>query len=170
MKTNKTIMYASFALLLAFIINAGSVFGQNKKENVQAMKIAFITEKLDLTPQEAQQFWPLYNQYSDKMMELRKKRRQDNREARSNFDELSDKEVEQLVSNDLATRQKELDLQKEYNEKFKAVLPIKKVAKLYAAEEQFKVVLINKLKDRPGHQGKKAGMNADPANESPKGN
>lgn len=139
------------------------MYGQDRKENVQAMKIAFITEKIDLTPQEAQQFWPLYNQYSDKMMELRKKRRQDNREARSNFDELSDKEVEQLVNNDIAIRQKELDLQKEYNEKFKAVLPIKKVAKLYAAEEQFKVVLLNKLKDRPGHQGRKIGMNVDPS-------
>ena len=74
------------------------------------------------------------------------------------------------MNNDLALRQKELDLQKEYNEKFKAVLPIKKVAKLYAAEEQFKVVLINKLKDRPAHQGRKAGMNMGPDNESQKGN
>jgi hypothetical protein len=61
--------------------------------------------------------------------------------------------VEQLVNDDIANRQKELDLQKEYNEKFKAILPIKKVAKLYAAEEQFKVVLINQLKDRQAGRG-----------------
>lgn len=170
MKKNKIISCVSFILVLGLMTIAGSMVAQTKKENIQAMKIAFITEKLDLTPQEAQQFWPVFNQYSDKMMELRKKRRQDNREARSNFDELSDKEVEQIVNNDLALRQKELDLQKEYNEKFKAVLPIKKVAKLYAAEEQFKVVLINKLKDRPTHQGRKAGMNMGPDNESQKGN
>jgi len=170
MKKNKIISCVSFILVLGLMTIAGSMVAQTKKENIQAMKIAFITEKLDLTPQEAQQFWPVFNQYSDKMMELRKKRRQDNREARSNFDELSDKEVEQIVNNDLALRQKELDLQKEYNEKFKAVLPIKKVAKLYAAEEQFKVVLINKLKDRPAHQGRKAGMNMEPDNESQKGN
>jgi len=147
MKTNK---YIFFTLLLALIINLSS-YAQNKRENIQAMKVAFITQKLDLTPQEAQQFWPLYNQYSEKTIELRKKRRQSrqgNRENRPNLDSLSDKEIEQLVNNDLIIRQKELDLQKEYNEKFKAVLPIKKVAKLYAAEEQFKVVLINKLKDR----------------------
>jgi Spy/CpxP family protein refolding chaperone len=151
MKTTKRILIPLFFVLL---VSTNSIFAQGgggkqeKRENIEAMKIAFITKKLDLTPQEAQQFWPVYNQYSDKTVELRKKRRQDNREARQNFDELSDKEVEQLVNNDIATRQKELDLQKEYNEKFKAVLPIKKVAKLYAAEEQFKVVLINKLKDR----------------------
>ena len=154
MKTNRYIQHITFMLFLTLITSVGSTYGQDRKENVQAMKIAFITQKLDLTPQEAQLFWPLYNQYSEKTMELRKKRRQGkpgregNRENRPNLDSLSDKEVEQLVNNDMAIRQKELDLQKEYHEKFKAVLPIKKVAKLYAAEEQFKIVLINKLKDR----------------------
>jgi Spy/CpxP family protein refolding chaperone len=152
MKTNKR-LFAT--LLFALCIFSGAAFSQesnndgpDRKENIESMKIAFITKKLDLTPQEAQQFWPVYNQYNDKAKELRKKRRQEGREARLNFDELSDKEVEQVISNDMAYRQKELDLQKEYHEKFKSVLPIKKVAKLYAAEEQFKIVLINKLKDR----------------------
>jgi Spy/CpxP family protein refolding chaperone len=152
MKTPKQILATLlFILLLSTDITFAQSRGgnQEKKENIEAMKIAFITQKLELTPEEAQQFWPLYNQYSEKTKQLRKKRRQGNREARQqNFDELSDKEVEQLVNDDIANRQKELDLQKEYNEKFKVILPIKKVAKLYAAEEQFKVVLINKLKDR----------------------
>jgi len=151
MKTNKRLITA---LLFLFCVYTAVTFAQeandnaDKKENIEAMKVAFITQKLDLTPQEAQQFWPVYNQYNDKVKELRKKRRQDKREARSNFDELTDKEVEQVINNDMACRQKELDLQKEYHEKFKEVLPIKKVARLYAAEEQFKIVLINKLKDR----------------------
>lgn len=127
---------------------------QEKKENIEAMKIAFLTNKLDLTPEEAQIFWPVYNQYNDKLQELRKKRRLDEREAKKNFEDLSDKELEQAMDNDLAFRQKELDLQKEYNVKFKAVLPIKKVSKLYAAEEQFKRVLLDKLKDRPPVGGK----------------
>ena len=127
---------------------------QEKKENIESMKIAFLTTKLDLTPEEAQKFWPVYNQYNDKLQELRKKRREDERLAKKNFEELSDKEVEQAIDNDLAFRQKELDLQKEYNTKFKAVLPIKKVSRLYNAEEQFKRVLIHKLKDRPAGGGK----------------
>ena len=120
-----------------------------KRENIEAMKIAFITQKLSLTPEEAQQFWPVYNQYQDKLQELRKKRRQDNKEAKENFDEMTDKEVEQLVDAEIAFKQKETDLQKEYHAKFKSVLPIKKVAKLYHAEEQFKRVLLDKLKDKP---------------------
>ena len=71
----------------------------------------------------------------------------DVREAKKNQEEMTDKEMEQAMDNDFAFRQKELDLQTEYNSKFKAVLPIKKVAKLYQAEEQFKRVLIDKLKE-----------------------
>lgn len=122
---------------------------QEKRENFEAMKIAFITQKLDLTPEEAQQFWPVYNQYSAKLQEIRKKRKQENRDAKQNFDDMSDKDVEQAVDNEIIYRQKELDIQKEYHAKFKSVLPIKKVAKLYNSEEQFKRLLLDKLKDKP---------------------
>lgn len=156
-------------LLLAFISLSGIIYSQpmgpppkekgerqqEKKDNIEAMKIAFLTTKLDLTPEEAQKFWPVYNQYNDKLQELRKKRRSDERDAKKNFEDLTDKEIEQAIDNDLAFRQKELDLQKEYNTKFKAVLPIKKVSRLYAAEEQFKRVLIDRLKDNKGEKGPK---------------
>ncbi|MGZ4061297.1 MAG: hypothetical protein ACXVPU_19855, partial [Bacteroidia bacterium] len=121
---------------------------EEKRENIEALKVAFLTDKLSLTPEEAQQFWPVYNQYTEKLQELRKKRRQGDKDIKLNYDALSDKEIEQAIDADLANRQKELDLQKEYNAKFKAVLPMKKVAKLYNAEEQFKMVLLNKLKDK----------------------
>ncbi len=144
-----TTILACLFYLPATAQSKGNARQQEKKENIEAMKIAFLTKKLDLTPEEAQKFWPVYNQYTDKLQELRKKRRQDGREAKQNMDDLSDKEIEQIIDADLAAKQKELDIQKEYNVKFKAILPIKKVAKLYAAEEQFKMVLLDKLKDKP---------------------
>ena len=120
---------------------------QEKKENIEAMKIAFITTKLDLTPEEAQKFWPVYNQYNDKINEMRKQQRMDDRENKKNFDELTDKDIEEDIDADLAFKQKELDMQKEYTKKLKTVLPIRKISKLYEAENQFKKVLIEKLKD-----------------------
>jgi DNA-binding MarR family transcriptional regulator len=123
---------------------------ESRRDNIESMKIAFLTRKLDLTPEEAQQFWPVYNQYTDKLQELRKKRRMESKDAKHNVDEMSDKDVEQSVDNEMVFRQKELDIQKEYHAKFKAVLPVKKVAKLYQAEEQFKRVLLDELKrDKP---------------------
>lgn len=123
---------------------------QARHDDIDAMKIAYITKELNLTPDEAQQFWPVYNQYNDKLQEMRKKRMDAYKETKENIDKLSDKEVEAVIDNDLVSRQKELDLRKEYEAKFKTLLPIKKVAKLYAAEEQFKRVLLDKLKDKPG--------------------
>jgi len=152
-------------LLAAFIFLSAASFAQQgspppppknkerreaKRDNIESMKIAFLTKKLDLTPEEAQLFWPVYNQYTDKLQELRKKRRMDSKDAKHNVDEMSDKDVEAAVDSEMAFRQKELDIQKEYHAKFKAVLPIKKVAKLYQAEEQFKRVLLDELKrDKP---------------------
>ncbi len=120
-----------------------------RRENIETMKIGFITKKLDLTPEEAEKFWPVYNQYNTKLQDIRKKRREDFRDAKQKFDELSDKEVEMAIDNDMICRQKELDIQKEYHAKFKTVLSVKKVARLYEAEEQFKMELLNKLKDKP---------------------
>jgi uncharacterized protein YaiL (DUF2058 family) len=127
----------------------GHLQGQDKKEDIDAMKIAYITKELSLTPEEAQLFWPVYNQYNDKLQDLRKKRMDNARQTKDNVDKMTDKEVEQSIDNDLISRQKELDLRKEYAAKFKAILPVKKIAKLYQAEEQFKRVLLNKLKDHP---------------------
>jgi Spy/CpxP family protein refolding chaperone len=154
MKTTrlKTILVLAFISLFSFSYSQGpppKVKGERQKENIESMKIDFLTNKIDLTPEEAQKFWPVYNQYQEKLHELRKIRKQNDRESKKKFEELSDKELEQIIDTDLATKQKELDLQKEYNTKFKAVLPVRKVSKLYAAEEQFKVVLLDKLKDKP---------------------
>jgi hypothetical protein len=44
--------------------NAQNGNGQ-RQEKIQALKIAFITQKLKLTPAEAEKFWPVYNQYNN---------------------------------------------------------------------------------------------------------
>jgi hypothetical protein len=135
-----------------------------KKEKVEAMRIAFITQKLDLSPEEAQKFWPVYNEFQKKREELQKKHRQENKSAKDNIDSLSDKQVEALVDGEMVFRQKNLDLEKEYHSKFKSVLPIKKVARLYKAEEQFTRRLLEEIsgKGKDGHGGKNKGMSPPP--------
>ena len=124
-----------------------------KKEKVEAMRIAFLTNKLDLSPDEAQKFWPVYNEFQ--------KKREEHKNMKDNIDSLSDKQVEAIVDGEMAFRQKNLDLEKEYHAKFKSVLPIKKVAKLYHAEEMFTHHLLEQISEQgkkgaPG--GKKKGM------------
>jgi len=133
----------------------GQVDKMNKgerKEKVEAMKIAYLTNKLELSPTEAQQFWPVFNEFEAKIQAIRQSRRKDSREGQDNLDQLSDKEVETLIDSEVAFRQKELDVMKEYHSKFKAVLPIRKVAKLYRAQEDFKRELLKKIQERKGEK------------------
>ena len=139
-----------FALLFLFITSAGFAQDQQKpvREKVEAMKIGFLTERLKLTPEEAKVFWPVYNKYSDELEALRKTRRENLINAKKNFDEMTDKEVEKVIDDQIASRQSELDLLKKYHPQFKQVLPVKKVAKLYRAEEDFKGKLLDMIQER----------------------
>src|SRR5690606_28771359 len=107
------------------------------REHFKTMKIAYLTEKLSLTPEEAEKFWPVYNEYTEKKTSIHKEFRQDKKEAMAD-NELTDAEAEKAINERIIVKQKELDLEKEYLAKFKAVLPVKKVGLLYHAEENFK--------------------------------
>jgi len=122
--------------------------GGANREDIESMKIAYLTKKLDLTPDEAKKFWPVFNQFSEELKSVRSNRRKTGREAKEDFDNLSDKELEKIVDGDIAMRQQELDVIKKYNSQFKQVLPMKKVAALYRAEDDFKKELIEKIKER----------------------
>ena len=124
----------------------------DKRENIESMKIGFITNKLSLTPDEAKRFWPVYNTYSDEIKKLRTDRRERMRDAREGFDKMVDKDVEKLIDGEMAFKQQELDVMKKYHSQFKEVLPMKKVALLYRAEEDFKRELIEKIKERKPDQ------------------
>jgi Spy/CpxP family protein refolding chaperone len=154
----KTFRFTALLLLLCsslpLLAQPGGDEGGNRAEKIKSWKIAYFTEQLNLTPEEAQKFWPVYNEYDGKLEDLRKKRRQKIRLAKDNLDEMDDKEIEALVDSEMTFRQQELDLQKEYHSKFKAVLPARKVAKLYAAEEQFKVILVKRMQELREKKGK----------------
>jgi hypothetical protein len=148
-------------LTIAFVLITAIAFAQGppppddgagptpqQMEKIKTMKIGFLTERLNLSSEEAKTFWPVYNKYQDELETLRKNHREDIQKTKANFDEMSDKEVEKAVDGELAFRQSELDLLKRYHPEFKKILPMKKVAKLYRSEEDFKRQLLEKLQER----------------------
>ena len=135
-------------LILLLALTAGMAQAQTPKERIEALKISYITRALHLTPEEAQAFWPIYNEYQDKLEVLKKERRAATFERWKKDRDLSDREIEEALDQYLAYNRKELDLQETYIEKFKTVLPVKKVAQLSVAEERFKLVLLEELKKR----------------------
>ena len=61
--------------------------------------------------------------------------------------DLSDADYSNLVDSEMQFKSKELEIDKKYNEKFKDILPIEKVAKLYKAQESFKKELVRQLRE-----------------------
>lgn len=132
MKTFIWLIALSFSLLPMQLLAQGQ---GGKKEQIEAKRIAFYTEKLDLSRSEAEVFWPVYREMNKQLLELRKEMKS---QRKGNVSEISDNELEKLLDDMIDFKQKELDVKKRYHEEFKDILPIRKVAKLYHAEEQFK--------------------------------
>jgi parvulin-like peptidyl-prolyl isomerase len=116
-----------------------------KRDKIEALRISFISQKVNLTTQETQLFWPLYNEFNDKQDNLKKSFRQQYIKN-MDFTLASDKESEAYLNAELNLKLKEYELYKEYFEKFKKVLPIKKIALIRRAEEDFKKELIKNIK------------------------
>ncbi len=140
-----------FLITIGFIsfVNAQSAgLDVNKREKLEALKVGYLSEMLALTPEEAQTFWPLYNELEDKMRNIRKERRKNRKTARENFDQMSDKELTAAMEAELNFEQQELDLKREYNQKFSKVLPIRKIVQLHQAQDGFKRRLLKEAKEK----------------------
>ena len=142
-----------FAFLI-FALFPVLLFAQQPKEKLESLKIGFITERLKLSPEEAKVFWPVYNQYQDELEKIRKQRRETFRNPSETFDNLNDVELEKMVDNEIVFRQNELDIMKKYYQKFKQVLPVRKVALLYKTEEDFKRKLLEMIRERKAERRK----------------
>lgn len=142
--------YFKYLFLLAFLMCVVSFAyaqpGDAKRDKIDALRASFIAKKVNFTAPEAQAFWPLYNEMNDKQEANRKTfRLQYN--AKTNFDFQTDKEAEAYLNAELLLKQKEYEIYKEYYDKFKKILPLKKVAAVRRADEDFKKELIKSIKE-----------------------
>jgi len=139
---NRTYKNIFFTLLLACcMIGLRAQTSDTKKDKIDALRAAFIAKRLSLTDQESRAFWPLYNEMNDKIAaNLKTFRQQYNDNTNYNFN--SDAEAKAYINAQLQLRQREAEIYKEYYDKFQKVLPVKKVAALNKAEEDFRKEII----------------------------
>lgn len=143
----KTKIIIITAIILFSFLNGKTQPPENRRENIEALKAAYITREMGLTPQESQTFWPVYNQYQDEIEKIRKEKNQQFREGRRLLEKLSDVDLEKMVDNEIVFQQRELDVRKKFHSEFKKVLPIRKVALLYKAEEDFKKEILKRIRE-----------------------
>ncbi|MET4142533.1 hypothetical protein [Pedobacter sp. UYP1] len=139
----------AIALLSCLPFLASAQRGEGKSKEIEVYKNTYLKEKLELTPEEAKIFWPIYNSMQSEQSELRQERRKNMISFRKSteIENLSDTEVESLINNELNFKQKDLNIDRKYYNKLKSSLPIKTVGKYYRAEQTFKRELLSRYRE-----------------------
>lgn len=116
--------------------------GSQRLAQLENAKIAFLTTRVSLTQDQAQRFWPLYNEFTARRRELNRNGRLLRRDVTEG---LSDPQLRDNFSRSFSLRQQELDLEKAYFEKFQRVISLRQVAQLYLAERDFTKEVIRRV-------------------------
>jgi len=139
--------------ILILLLLIATTASAQRGDKIKAYKTAFISESLELSSNEAEKFWPIYNAHEEKLRTLRKQERKEIFEIiKGDFNSLSDAEANALLEKAISLKEKEFLYQKELIQNLKGILPAKKILKLKRAEEEFKRTLLNKMKNKRGEK------------------
>lgn len=131
-------------LMMFFIslnINAQAPQNRNKKaQQIEAIKVGFISGRLNLTDDESSRFWPMYKQYQKEMNQIMQQKKQNRAQNAT--------DANKSIDDDFYFESKMLELKKMYRLEFGKILPPEKVKKLYVAERDFREELIKQLKQK----------------------
>lgn len=146
MKTNKLL------LIIVFLCSIYS-FAQppmiEKKEQIRALKVGFITNELSLTADEASKFWPIYNTFDDKQFELKhQKMKAFKGRMDSDLNKMSEKEASALLAQMESNEEALYQLRKKFIANLKGVLPSTKIIQLKKAEDDFNRKLLQQYRDK----------------------
>lgn len=135
--------YFKLHIILFILLLGYNKFARAQSPRVDEARANFIAQKLQLSPSESKAFWPLYNEYIDKMKAIRKERKK----LFGGYNYSSNPaDAEQFVSKHIQLDNAEAQIRNEYIQKFKQLIGPVKTAYLLKAEEEFRLELIKILK------------------------
>jgi hypothetical protein len=143
-------LFPILLLLISFSFYGQGEKMREKKEQIKALKVAFLTTELKLTSNEAEKFWPVYNTFDDKQFELRHQKmksfmRKMNDET---LDKMSEKEATAFLNQMESTEEEIFSLRKNFIATLKGIIPATKIIKLRKSEEDFNRKLLQQYRDR----------------------
>jgi len=141
---SKYILYFTISLLLVF--SACKPKQEKSEEKLKEEKVAFFNKKLDLTTQEADNFWPIYNEYWKRKNQIYDDKRTAMKYCSKNLEKMTNEEIIKYANMYINFQKQESELLIEFNEKFKQVLPPKKVFIFYQTDYEFKTYLLQQIK------------------------
>ncbi len=143
-----------FTLTFMLCLSILSIQAQSKKrstEKIRTYKIAYLTEKLNLTEDEAQKFWPIYNTYDKKKMELhREKRFKIKKRILKNggIENLSEKDSKEILEKFQLLNKQEYEVKTSFHSKISKILSSKKILTLQISEHEFNRKLMQKYRGK----------------------
>lgn len=139
-------------LLLILSVSAVSLQAQNSKEKeahrerIKALKVAYITQELNMDTDLAQKFWPVYNRYEDLRMQLHRREHVE----LSNIESISEAKAEKMLKEYLAVEKEEYIIKKELFSELKKIISAKDIIKLHKLEADFNKKLLKEYRHRKG--------------------
>ena len=147
------------SIFLIICLSSTFILAQNdskqKKENREALKIAFFTAKMNLNTEESRVFWPVVNEMENELKDLKDKNAHGRMMLKDKkIEDFSDEELEQMMDARIQMGKEKVDILVKYHEKFKEVLSIQKVAKFYQVGKEFKKIQLERKKqhNNPGER------------------
>jgi hypothetical protein len=111
------------------------------REVLQTQRKALVAKNMDMTEEESQVFWPVYNDYRAAVREVNDRKVKLITDYAANYGTLSDEKAEEMLSEFLKIQKAEVKVKKGYVKKFKRVLPIKKVLRFYQVENKLDAIV-----------------------------
>ncbi len=137
-------------MVIILLLITGNFYGQHKpnKEKIKSLKVAYITEKLDLTSKEAQDFWPIYNEHEEQLETLRYQERTEVFSKLRNVEQLSENEVNKLLELHISLKEERNKIEKKFISDIRKVISAKKTFVLIQTENGFKRKLIKQYRQK----------------------
>ncbi len=136
----KTIL-TSIVMLLLFQNVDAQRNRQAVREKVESQKVAFITQKLNLTTEEAQSFWPIYNELKNEMSALRETRK-------DSLKDMSEADAKLRIQSMFDMEEKNLDIKRKYADKMEAVIGARRTFRFLRLDREFRERMIREVKER----------------------
>jgi len=151
---NKIAMKKIGIIIITALLALSSVLTANAQDNkkksgydrMKAEKIAYLTDVMDLTPAEAERFWPVYNQAEAEGKQCWKQIYEIYKELERSIDEgKSDSEISDLLDKYIKALEADNGMERKYTTEYRKILSNEKIARLYIGEENFRRLQIHKL-------------------------
>ncbi len=147
MHFNKFIVILT-AIVFSITVKAQEKTGEDFRSKIEAQRVAFYTQRMNITPSEAQQFWPVYNEYLEKKNKLATEKRKLTSFFMQNSATMTENDVDVTINKYSQIFKSEELLFEDYNKRFRKILPAQKVMKLYVAEIEFRTWLLGKIREK----------------------